>query len=103
MARHKNKKRYALLEEISHVLGSQYPTLQICQTEPKILVRGVFPVRLEQTILDYYLIEIEFYNDHPNTVPTVRELANRIPKNASHHVYKEGTLCLFLPDERWKY
>jgi hypothetical protein len=103
MAKHKNQNRVRLIEEISGVLCTLYPTLHIVQTEPKITVRGVFPVRLEGIVLDYYLIEIEIPNDYPNSVPKVRELANRVPREVDYHVYYEGVLCLFLPDERWRY
>jgi hypothetical protein len=103
MAKHPHERRIALIEEISQVLASEYPSIVIARTSPRILVRGWFPVRLNQATLDRFNLEIVFPNDYPRSVPEVYEVGNRIPRDSDHHVMPEGMFCLFVPDERWRY
>lgn len=40
--------------------------------------------------------------DHPKSLPLVREVAGRIPRERDRHINENGTCCVLLPDERWK-
>ena len=46
---------------------------------------------------DSYSIEIEIPKDYPGCPPATREMGGRIPRDADHHVYPDGTLCLGPP------
>lgn len=98
-----SRKKARLIAEIESVLKEHYITLHLVQTDPYIVVRGVFPVRLEHTTIDQYFIEIAVPDNYPKQVPIVHELGKRIPVDLDFHVVTDGSLCLFLPDERWKY
>jgi len=51
-----------------------------------------------KVIKDDYDIEIEIPDDYPQSPPTVKELGNKIPKDADFHVNAyDGTLCLGAP------
>lgn len=58
----------------------------------------------QSKVIDEFTIEIELPKTYPKGLPAIRELNGRIPKIADRHVYpSNGTLCLFLPDEKWKH
>lgn len=51
-----------------------------------------------KVIKDDYDIEIEIPDDYPQSPPPVKELGNKIPKDADFHVNAhDGTLCLGAP------
>lgn len=103
--RSKRHDRQAIsLHEVSTVCDEHYPTLHVIHTTPTIVVRGVFPVLLEQQHLGQFLVEIVVGSRYPAQPPDVKEIGGRIPHNMDRHVFPNTCdLCLFLPDERWKY
>jgi hypothetical protein len=96
-------KKLALLAECQKVLDQSYPKLHIVETNPYIVVRGVFPVHLEQQEIDDFLIEIIFPPTYSDGIPLVKELGDRVPRDLEHHVYSNGYLCLFAIDQRQTY
>ncbi len=96
-------KRQAVLDEVETQLRNYYPSLYLTQRGNRSVIRGVFPVQMEGEVIDTFLVEIELPRRFPEEVPFVREMSGRIPNLADRHVYTNGTLCLFLPEERWKY
>jgi len=51
-----------------------------------------------KTIKDDYDIEITIPDDYPQSPPTVKETASRIPRDKDNHVYpSDGTLCFGAP------
>lgn len=91
------------IEVIEAVLRDRFPTLHLIEQSGQLTVRGRFPVISEGIVIDNYLVEITVPSDFPNSVPLLKELGGRIPKISDRHVYTGEYLCLFLPDERWKY
>lgn len=103
MSRRLDRKKRTLLTEIEAVLADGYRTLSVVSTDPAIVVRGGFPVRIEGQIVDRFLVEIVFPRSYPRDIPLVYELSGRIPRIDDNHVSGDGTLCVLLLDERWRY
>lgn len=78
-----------------------YPNLNF-HVNGDVVVRGTLPVIFEGETLDRYLVDIELPRDYPTGVPVVREVGERIPQDADHHMSADGTACVLLPDERWR-
>ena len=53
--------------------------------------------------VDRYQVKITVSDDFPRSLPVVFETAGRIPPDADHHMYGNGSACLFAPGERWRY
>ncbi|MBF9016725.1 MULTISPECIES: hypothetical protein [unclassified Oceanispirochaeta] len=66
-----------------------------------IFLRGTFNFTAETdkrgTISDQYEIEILVPFNFPRSVPVVREIRGKIPKNGDFHVNPDGSLCLGSP------
>lgn len=102
-SRSRDKRKARVLAEVESTLADLYPTLHIIETDPLIIVRGVFPVHLEQNLVDRFFIQVTLRENYPKHTPEVREINGRIPRVLDRHVIpKTGELCLFLPEERWK-
>ncbi len=99
----RTSKQQALLVDVETQLGDYYPSLYLTNAGSYPVIRGPFPVRLDQTVIDKFLIEIILLRHFPKDVPLVREMGGRIPKTIDRHVYEGDALCLFLPEERVKY
>jgi hypothetical protein len=91
------------IEKIRGLLLDRYPSLHLYAETNVWFIRGAFPVKVEGQTIDHYLIEIWLPPDYPKSVPLLKELGKRIPLDPDNHVYPNGFLCVFLPDERWKY
>ncbi len=54
-------------------------------------------------IADSYELEIKIPFNFPRELPSVTEIAMRIPRDSDHHINHDGTLCLGSPLRlRWK-
>lgn len=95
-----------LYEEVRELIRSHLPTLLVEMENDVVYVRGIYPI-LDLTTgaeIDRYLIEIELPFDYPKSVPRVCEKGNRIPKIIDRHIFpSDGTCCLFVRDEQWRY
>ena len=63
-----------------------------------IVLRGTFcccgtPPSAKE-ICDCYELEITVFPSFPRKLPSVREVAGRIPRDVHHHTYCDGSLCL---------
>jgi hypothetical protein len=99
----KAQKKRQKFEEIEHSLKQYYPTLHLTDENGQWFIRGIFPVRANGGIVDHYLIEIFIPHNYPKNIPEVKELGGRIKRHPDWHVSADGTLCLFIPLERWKH
>lgn len=75
--------------------------LRVVLDDNRIYLRGTFRV-LDPAgrAIDFFSIEVELAHDHPGSVPTVRELAGRIPRILDRHIADEtGRACLGVPEE----
>ena len=101
MSRPWQKAGPVLFEKLKAEVGQAYPNLHFYQERGVVFVRGSFPIVHEETLLDRFLIETQFPDDYPESLPIVRETGGRIPRTVDFHMSKSGEACLFLPDERW--
>ena len=80
-----------------------YPDLRFSIRDGCVLLRGSFPIKENQDVLDRYVIEVRVPQDFSKRLPVVREIGGRIPWDVDRHVDGNGEACLFVPDERWKH
>lgn len=99
----RQSKRRELLDEIHHQLQANYPSLHLIASGSTSPIRGSFPVKHDGKEIDRFLIEVTLPKDFPKAVPIVHEMGGRIPRTVDRHTYESGALCLFLPEERWRY
>jgi len=93
-----------LFQEFKKSIEKKYSTLHVEIENNIIYIRGSLILEsLNNREIDHYVIEIQIPIDYPKTVPIVREIAGRLPKIRDRHFNPDGTACLFLPDERYKY
>lgn len=90
-------------DELGQLIHERYPELFVTQESGECVIRGRFPVRANENVVDHYFVEIWVRKGFPFVTPLVREIGGRITHHADRHVYLEGFLCLFLPLERWKH
>lgn len=94
----------ALYERIGTDLRRQFRTLRLVNDGTKASIKGALPIRASDgTELDRFQIEIELPEDFPKSVPIVRETGGRIPRIPDRHVNFDGTACLFVRDETWRF
>jgi len=75
---------------------NKYPTLSAKSTESGITLHGILILNAEYNdipLYDEYEIEVEIPNEFPKSLPKVREVSNRIPKEFNHFL-ADGSLCL---------
>lgn len=92
------------LEEIKQEISQKYPKLHLTIEKSTVFIRGLFQIFSEdKKIIDDFLIEIEFPYDFPQTIPHVREIGGRIPKEPNRHINPTGDCCLFVLEEYREY
>lgn len=82
-------------------LKKQYPELQFKERNNNFLIFGevrIYAQKSEIQLLDDFEIEITISDDYPKTMPTIKELSNKIP-SGYEHVYKSNNLCLGVNTE----
>ena len=79
----------------------QHPTLRLEDDGTAAYVRGSLHVAHEGKTIARYLVEILIPEQYPGKPPIVREVGGAIPADADHHVYSDGTACLFYPAAYW--
>lgn len=84
-------------------IARAFPDLWVHIVDKRVRIQGSLPVLANGVLIYRYQILVELPKDYPQSVPTVYELSCRIPRVPDGHVSDNGALCLFLPDERWKY
>ncbi len=90
----------ALYARIVQEVQAAYRNLHFSTRDSVIYLRGSFPISDGKRVIDRYQIEVEFPIDFPDSLPVVREVGGRIPRNADRHIFEQdGTLCLYVADE----
>jgi hypothetical protein len=93
-----------LVEQIERDLHEHYPTLRLDIRDGQAEVRGTFPVLDEGGVeLDRWEISIVLPKRFPGELPFVRETGGRIPVRLDNHVVNDGTACVMLPEERYRW
>ncbi|MHB1011689.1 MAG: hypothetical protein ACYC37_02070 [Desulfobacteria bacterium] len=81
-----------------------YPDLRFSIQDECVFIHGSFPIKEDGAALDRYSIEVRVPQDFPIELPVLCEVGGRIPWVPDRHVnWKNGTACLFFPDERWRF
>lgn len=94
----------ALYNNIQQQLRSEFRTLRLSCEDGIAYVRGALPISGDDgSELARFRIEIELPKNFPESAPLVRETGGHIPRHIDRHVYSDGTACLFVADETWKY
>ncbi len=94
----------ALYNEVQTQVHQHFRTLRLVTDNGVAFIRGALPIgEGNNSELDRYQIEIELPEDFPNSLPTVKETAGKIPRNPDRHINDDGTACLFVREETAMY
>lgn len=88
-----------LLQEIS----ADYSDLNGITRNGIFRLKGSYPVKSEGEVLDRFSVAIKLPHHFPSELPVVYEIGGRIPRTADAHINLDGSCCVFLPDERFRY
>jgi hypothetical protein len=66
-------------------------------------VEGVLRLAENGREIDRYKIDVVVRPSYPRRIPDVYETEGRIPRDADHHMYRDGRACLFTPGEQWRH
>jgi hypothetical protein len=93
-----------LVEDVRKSLEGNFRNLHLFIEGQRAEIRGSFPVMgADGRILDRYFIRIVFPDSYPNRLPSVQEVAGRVPRTADRHVFTDtGHCCVLLEDARWE-
>jgi len=94
----------ALYEKEKAEVEGHFPELRVVVENDLVYVRGSFAVMFEGQVLDRFSVELQLARNHPVELPVVRETDGRIPHCDDRHInMADGTACVLLPDERWRF
>lgn len=89
------------LASLRAAIIDRYPDLRFHDSDGLIRLRGTFPVRDGETVLDRFQIEM-FFVDGLNFPPITFEIGNRIPRIVDRHIYNAGlapgAICTDVPE-----
>jgi hypothetical protein len=88
-----------LFATVRRDLEREYSDLRVVIERGTVFSRGSFPVTDGAEILDRFLIEIQFPDDYPDSVPILREIGGRIPWHEERHTNRTGEACPIVPEE----
>src|ERR1700674_1426981 len=88
-----------LFATVKRDLEREYPDLRVVIEQDTVFSRGSFPVADGAEILDRFLIEIQFPDDYPYSIPILREIGGRIPWHEDRHANRTGEACPIVPEE----
>lgn len=92
----------AALPQLEQTLSQCYPTMHAIVSDGVVTVKGTFPVVHDGHEIDRYKLSIALPDDYPQSMPSVWETGERIPRIADRHVFpKSGALCLGVPAALW--
>lgn len=95
-----HKENPELLEAVKNSIKENLSTLHFVMENDVVLIRGALHL---PELNDFYSIEIEILPDYPKSVPLVREIGGRIPRNGERHIWTSGDCCLFVEEENFRY
>lgn len=95
-----HKENPELLEAVKNSIEESFSTLHFVMENDVVFIRGALHL---PELNDFYSIEIELLPDYPKSIPLVREIGGRIPRNGNRHIYLEGHCCLFVEEETFRY
>lgn len=92
-------KRTAFLTSVRAAIEELQPGLKIVQTEPQIVISGVYLLTGPEGPFDQFHARILVGYGYPNTEPALYETGGRIPVAIDRHVNTDGTCCVTVWEE----
>ena len=90
--------------QFENLIEENYPDFRILNKNNIIYVKGRLLLKSQENKSKAgYNIEIEIPNNYPKSIPKIRELNGAIKKVPRQHFNRDGTACLFVKDEAFKY
>lgn len=89
------------LDSVRATLARGYPTLAVHNNNTTAYIEGVIQLEREGLCFESFLVRIDLPGGYPHELPRVFEIGGRIPRNSDHHVNRDGSLCLGVPDQLW--
>jgi hypothetical protein len=80
-----------------------YPHLHFFPEGSSVWIRGSYTLTHEDRLLDRYPIEVEIGPEYPQELPIIKEVSGSITQTGDNHINADGSICLFVPDERWRH
>jgi hypothetical protein len=88
------------LQRLKERIEQEFPELRLSVQGDVVFLKGSFPVRYGDEILDRYEIELEIPPDLGDSVPRLRETGGRIPWELDRHIIPaSGEACPVVPEE----
>lgn len=90
-------------ERVRKSIEAEFPYLRFTSRAERTVLVGTLPIVEGRRVIDEWSVEITLPHAGPRAgIPTVREVAGRIPHILDRHVYpNSGNSCLAVPDEFW--
>jgi hypothetical protein len=95
----RHRSRAALFAALKRDIENAYPDIRVVVEHGTIIAAGSFPIADGDGILDRFLIELQFPDDYPDSVPILREIGGRIPWHEDRHTNRDGVACPIVPEE----
>lgn len=95
-----------LLDKVKVDIKNNFPMMVVYVRQKWVYVKGNLQIydKTKSTFIDQYTVEIQLPERYPDGIPITKEVGGRIPKIAKRHInVSTGTICPFVPDEKWKY
>ena len=89
------------LAAVEELLSQKHPGLSIRAINNGAVVEGVVVLRSADMPFESFLVRIDLDDIPPKQQPRVFEIGGRIPKQDTHHVSSDGSLCVGVPEEIW--
>ena len=89
------------LNSVRATLARSYPTLALHDDDGTSYIEGVIQLEHEGLCFESFLVHIDLPEGYPYELPRAFEIGGRIPRNPDHHVNRDGSLCLGVPEELW--
>ena len=94
------ERRADLLDAISDEVDTRHPLLRIHWGDVGPVVKGRYQLIIDGKADDVYDIRIAFPVDYDAfPVPTLWEVAEKIPRSLDRHINRDGTACPCVPEE----
>jgi len=89
------------LRNVESILRAKFPTLHAIIEDDVCMVRGTFDPVGNGCSDDRYGLAIALPTDYPQSLPTVWETEERIPRVIDRHIFPDNSLCLGVELQLW--
>jgi hypothetical protein len=92
------RRRRLALDALRKALAERFPALQLVTDHGRYAISGMFVIEHEGQELDRFAVDVDLRKIRGG-LPTVKEVAGRLPRHVDRHVNGDGTLCVCLPEQ----